>query len=147
MIFSYVILEYFLFSSCNSIISVSTQQQKTQQNVTQILQGIQGGQQVTTLVKPATSGGNAVAVSGATQSVTIPVQMQNVQGIKTLRQPGQQQTMVQLRHQLVQQGPRSKIIPQGGQTILATSQGQKVALSQVGGKGNLKFLLKFCFHF
>ena len=71
--------------------------------------------------------------------LTIPVNaLQNVQGIKTLRQ-NQQQTMVQLRHQLVQ-GPRSKIIPQSGQTILATSQqGQKVALSQVAaaqqGKG------------
>ena len=121
------------------------QQQKTaQQNaVTQILGMTQGGQQVATLVKPATSGGNAVTVSGgaggATQSVTIPVQMQNVQGIKTLRQPGgAQQTMVQLRHQqLVQQtgGPRSKIIPQGNTILAQTSQGQKVALSQVGGKG------------
>ena len=100
--------------------------------VTQLIQGIQGGQSVTTLVKPATSSQGAVS-----QSVTIPVQMQNVQGIKTLRPGagGQQQTMVQLRHQLVQPGgPRSKIIPQAGQTIL-TSQGQKVALSQVGGKG------------
>ena len=100
--------------------------------VTQLIQGIQGGQSVTTLVKPATSSQGSVS-----QSVTIPVQMQNVQGIKTLRPGagGQQQTMVQLRHQLVQPGgPRSKIIPQAGQTIL-TSQGQKVALSQVGGKG------------
>jgi len=74
------------------------------------------------------------------QGVTIPVQMQSVQGIKTLRtsQNQGQPSMVHLRHQLVQGGPRSKIIPQGGQTILATSQqGQKVALSQVaaGTKG------------
>ncbi len=105
------------------------QQQKVvtsqQQTVTQLLQGIQSGaQQVTTLVK-------SQAGASTSQAVTIPVQMQNVQGIKTIRQ-GQQPTMVQLRHQLLQGGPRSKIIPQGGQTILATSQqGQKVALSQV----------------
>lgn len=104
----------------------------TQQTVTQLLQGIQSGaQQVTTLVKSSQAGG-----SSNTQSVTIPVQMQNVQGIKTIRQT-QQPTMVQLRHQLVQGGPRSKIIPQGGQTILATSgqPGQKVALSQVAASG------------
>ena len=126
------------------------QQQQThkvsgnQQSVAQLLQGIQSGQQVTTLVKSASGGPqtSAVAVSGTAggSSVTIPVQMQNVQGIKTLtRQNPQQPTMVQLRHQLVQ-GPRSKIIPQGqgGQTILATTgQGQKVSLSQVAGAKGL----------
>lgn len=98
--------------------------------VTQLLQGIQSGaQQVTTLVKSS---------QATTQSVTIPVQMQSVQGIKTIRQSQHQPTMVQLRHQLVQGNPRSKIIPQGGQTILATAggqTGQKVALSQVAASG------------
>ena len=100
-------------------------------------------QQVTTLVKSQAAGSGSATSS---QSVTIPVQMQNVQGIKTLRtsQNQGQPSMVHLRHQLVQGGPRSKIIPQGGQTILATSQqGQKVALSQVaaGTKGNTYFTL------
>ena len=99
-------------------------------------------QQVTTLVKSQAAGSGSATSS---QSVTIPVQMQNVQGIKTLRtsQNQGQPSMVHLRHQLVQGGPRSKIIPQGGQTILATSQqGQKVALSQVaaGTKGKPKIL-------
>ena len=98
-------------------------------------------QQVTTLVKSQAAGSGSATSS---QSVTIPVQMQNVQGIKTLRtsQNQGQPSMVHLRHQLVQGGPRSKIIPQGGQTILATSQqGQKVALSQVaaGTKGKPYF--------
>ena len=93
---------------------------------------------MTTLVKSQSAGSGSVMSSG--QGVTIPVQMQSVQGIKTLRtsQNQGQPSMVHLRHQLVQGGPRSKIIPQGGQTILATSQqGQKVALSQVaaGTKG------------
>ena len=108
-----------------------------QQTVTQLLQGIQGGQQVTTLVKGQASGSGTSGVPSS-QSVTIPVQMQSVQGIKTLRQ-NQQPTMVQLRHQLVQGARGSNIISQGGtKTILATSQqGQKVALSQVaaGAKG------------
>ena len=100
-------------------------------------------QQVTTLVKSQAAGSGSATSS---QSVTIPVQMQNVQGIKTLRtsQNQGQPSMVHLRHQLVQGGPRSKIIPQGGQTILATSQqGQKVALSQVaaGTKGKPYFKL------
>ena len=95
---------------------------------------------MTTLVKSQAAGSGSATSS---QSVTIPVQMQNVQGIKTLRtsQNQGQPSMVHLRHQLVQGGPRSKIIPQGGQTILATSQqGQKVALSQVaaGTKGKPK---------
>ena len=97
---------------------------------------------MTTLVKSQAAGSGSATSS---QSVTIPVQMQNVQGIKTLRtsQNQGQPSMVHLRHQLVQGGPRSKIIPQGGQTILATSQqGQKVALSQVaaGTKGKPKIL-------
>ena len=96
---------------------------------------------MTTLVKSQAAGSGSATSS---QSVTIPVQMQNVQGIKTLRtsQNQGQPSMVHLRHQLVQGGPRSKIIPQGGQTILATSQqGQKVALSQVaaGTKGKPYF--------
>ena len=98
---------------------------------------------MTTLVKSQAAGSGSATSS---QSVTIPVQMQNVQGIKTLRtsQNQGQPSMVHLRHQLVQGGPRSKIIPQGGQTILATSQqGQKVALSQVaaGTKGKPYFKL------
>ena len=121
----------------------SAQQPKNnQQSVAQLLQGIQSGQQVTTLVKSNQNQTSTVNVSTAAaggSSVTIPVQMQNVQGIKTIRQNPQQPTMVQLRHQLVQ-GPRSKIIPgaQGGQTILATTgQGQKVSLSQVAGAKGL----------
>ena len=90
---------------------------------------------MTSLVKSQSAGSG----SATTQSVTIPVQMQNVQGIKTLRTSQSQPSnaMVHLRHQLVSSGQqqRSKIIPQSGQ-ILAT-QGQKVALSQVaaGTKG------------